>query len=136
MPYINVKLIKQQVTKEQKDSLISGIMGIVTTIMGRNADLTVITLDELEDSNWFISGIPLSKNSDIHGKCCYIEIKISKGTANPCEMAIVLNEGKALVERVLGSNELTNYFVINELNPDSWGFDGISMTVRNQLEQK
>jgi 4-oxalocrotonate tautomerase len=136
MPYINVKLVKQQVTKEQKDLLINGIMDLVVTIMGRNSDLTVITMDELEDSNWFISGIPLSKNFEIHGKCCYIEIKISKGTAEPSEIASVLNEGKALIGRVLGTNELTNYIVINELNPDSWGFDGISMTVRNKLEQK
>jgi 4-oxalocrotonate tautomerase len=30
---------------------------------------------------------------------------------------------------------MTNYFIINELNPDSWGFDGISMTIRNRMEQ-
>lgn len=136
MPYINVKLVKQQVTQAQKELIISGIMDIVVNKMGRNPDLTVITLDELEESNWFISGVPISKTSNQHGKCCYVEIKISKGTADPDEMADVIKEGKALVKRVLGTNDLTNYFVISELNPDSWGFDGISMTIRNKLEQK
>jgi len=136
MPYINVKLVKQQVSKAQKELIISGIMDIVVNRMGRNPDLTVITLDEIEDTNWFISGKPVSKNPTTHGKCCCIEIKISKGTSDREEMAEVIDEGKALVKRILGSNELTNYFVINELNPDSWGFDGISMTVRNKLEQK
>jgi 4-oxalocrotonate tautomerase len=46
MPYVNVKLVKQQVNQEQKDSLISGLMDIIVKIMGRNPNLTVITIDE------------------------------------------------------------------------------------------
>jgi len=30
---------------------------------------------------------------------------------------------------------MTNYFIITELNPDSWGFDGIPMTIRNAMEK-
>jgi 4-oxalocrotonate tautomerase len=50
-------------------------------------------------------------------------------------MAEVIKAGKELVTRTLGSNDNTNYFIISELNPDSWGFDGISMTIRNKMEQ-
>ena len=50
-------------------------------------------------------------------------------------MTEVIQAGKELVKHTLGSNDMTNYFIINELNPDSWGFDGISMTVRNKMEQ-
>jgi 4-oxalocrotonate tautomerase len=50
-------------------------------------------------------------------------------------MAEVIKAGKELVKKTLGSNDMTNYFIINELNPDSWGFDGISMTIRNRMEQ-
>jgi 4-oxalocrotonate tautomerase len=133
MPYINVKYVKQQVSAEQKCALINGLMNIIVNIMGRNPDLTVITVDELDKSNWFIGTKPIDESKN--EKVCFIEIRISKGTSSPEQMAEVISVGKELVKRSLGSNNLTNYFIINELNPDSWGFDGISMTIRNKLEK-
>jgi 4-oxalocrotonate tautomerase len=131
MPYVNVKVVKQQVNQEQKSSLINGMMDIIVNIMGRNPELTVITLDEIEQSNWFIGTHSIDK--PVRDKVAYIEIKISKGTSTPEQMSKVIKAGKELITQVLGSCDLTNYVVINELNPDSWGFDGISMTVRNQI---
>jgi 4-oxalocrotonate tautomerase len=133
MPYVNIKLVKQQVSKEQKNALISGLMDIIVNIMGRDPELTVITVDEMDQSNWFINSKSIDKN--IHENVFFVEIKISKGTSSPEQMADVIKAGKELVRKVLGSNDKTNYFIINELNPDGWGFDGISMSVRNQLEQ-
>ncbi|MFO7658862.1 MAG: tautomerase family protein [Bacteroidales bacterium] len=135
MPCVNVKLVKQQITSESKQLLIDGIIDIIVNIMGRNKDLTVITLDEIDSSNWFIGNQPISNTDKLHGKLIYVEIKISKGTSNPEQMLEVIKAGRDLVNRVLGSSDITNYFVINELNPDSWGFDGISMTERNIQEQ-
>ena len=132
MPYVNVKLLKQQVNQEQKDQLISGLMDIIENTMHRNPDLTVITLDEIDQSNWFIGGKSLEKS--LHEKVSYVEIRISKGTSNPEQMTQVIKAGKELVNKVLGSSDKTNYFIINELNPDGWGFDGITMTVRNKME--
>jgi 4-oxalocrotonate tautomerase len=133
MPFVSVKYVKQQVNQVQKDSLITGLMDIIVKIMGRDPDLTVITIDEIDQSNWIIGGKPIdiSRND----KVCCIEIRISKGTSPAEQMADVISAGKELVNRVLGSNNLTNYFIINELNPDGWGFDGISMTIRNKMEQ-
>lgn len=133
MPYVNVKFVKQQVSQEQKDSLITGLMDIIVKIMGRNPDLTVITIDEVDQSNWIIGGKPIDKSK--HDKVCYIEIRISKGTSSAEQMADVIKAGKELVKHTLGSNDATNYFIINELNPDSWGFDGISMSIRNEMER-
>jgi 4-oxalocrotonate tautomerase len=133
MPYVNVKFVKQQVNQEQKNALISGLMDIIVNIMGRNPDLTVVTIDEIDQSNWIIGGKPIDQSNP--NKFCCIEIRISKGTCSAEQMTEVIKAGKDLVKRTLGSNDITNYFIINELNPDSWGFDGISMTVRNKMEQ-
>ena len=101
--------------------------------MGRDPELTVMTIDEMDRSNWFINGKTVDEA--MHDKVFYVEINISKGTSSPEQMADVIKAGKEMVKKVLGSNDKTNYFIINELNPDGWGFDGISMSVRNQLEQ-
>ena len=135
MPYVNVKFVKEQVSREQKEQLVQGLMDIISNLMHRNKDLTVITIDELDSFNWFIGGQSLVNSVGQHGKVCFVNIKISKGTSTAEEMAQVIKTGKELVSNVLGSCDLTNYFIIEELNPDGWGFDGISMTVRNQLEK-
>ena len=133
MPFVNVKYVRQQVNQEQKELLIAGVMDIIVKRMGRNPDTTVITIDEIDTSNWIIGG--KSVDSSVHDKVCSIEIRISKGTSNAVEMADVIKAGKELVKRVLGTNDVTNYFIITELNPESWGFDGIPMTIRNTMEQ-
>lgn len=133
MPFVNVKYVKQQVNPEQKESLIAGVMDIIVKRMGRNPDTTVITIDEIDSTNWIIGGKPV--DASIRDKVCSIEIRISKGTSSATQMDEVLKAGKELVKRVLGSNDVTNYFIITELNPDSWGFDGIPMTIRNAMEQ-
>ncbi len=133
MPFINVKYVKQQVNREQKEALITGLMDIIVKIMGRDPDLTVITVDEIDQANWIIGGRPTEAAK--REKVCSIEIKISKGTSSAEQMAEAISAGKELVKRTLGSYDMTNYFIISELNPDSWGFDGISMTIRNRMEQ-
>ena len=135
MPYVNLKFVKGQVTKEQKDKLVQGLMDIIVNLMHRNQDLTVITIDELDSCNWIIGGKSIERTSESHNKVLYVNIKISKGTSNPDEMASVIKAGKVLTKEVLGSCDLTNYFIIEELNPDGWGFDGISMTIRNSAEK-
>lgn len=134
MPFVNVKLVKQQVDQHQKDALIEGLMDIIANIMGRDPNFTVIVVDEIDASNWFIGNKSMDKSS--HDKVVSIEIHISKGTSNPQEMTKVIEAGKDLVNRTLGSSDKTNYFIINELNSDSWGFDGMSMTIRNEMEKQ
>jgi len=134
MPHVNVKLVKQQNDGNSKQQIIDGIMDIIVNIMGRDRNFTVINLEEVDASNWYIGGKPLSQKAGNHGGLIYVEIKISKGTSSAAQMLEVIKAGRELVKKVLGSCDITNYFVINELNPDAWGYDGISMTERNRLE--
>jgi 4-oxalocrotonate tautomerase len=136
MPYVHLKYIREQVGPAQRERLIEGLMDILVNLMHRNPELTVVTVDEVEARNWLIGGRPLEPSDERRGKAAYVNIKISKGTSNPEEMASVIQAGKKLVADTLGSSEETNYFIIEEINPDAWGFDGISMTVRNRLEKE
>lgn len=102
--------------------------------MGRERDFTVITFDELEKNQWIIGGKNIEQLNDDR-KVSFVNIKISKGTSNPEEMAQMMKETKNLMVNILGNSEETNYFIIDELNPDGWGFDGISMTIRNKTSK-
>lgn len=135
MPFVNLKIVKSQIALEEKKALISGLTDLIVNIMGRDRELTVITVDELEESQWAIGGVTLDENESEKKIVTFVNIKVSKGTTNPEEMNRMMNATKELITKVLGSSSVTNYFIIDELNPDAWGFDGISMTERNKMDQ-
>lgn len=132
MPYVEVKLVKGQVTPEQRQQIVEGLTDLIGTVMGRKREFTVITITELEPAEWAIGGRTLAERGPEAGRVFFVNMKISKGTSNPEEMAVMIREVKTLFAGVLGKIETANYFIIDELNPDAWGFDGISMTVRNK----
>jgi 4-oxalocrotonate tautomerase len=132
MPFVNLKLIKGETTLAQQEQLVKGLTDLIVDIMGRERNFTVITVDEVEKDHWAIGGKTLAQLKDESKKVSFVNIKISKGTSNPDEMAKMMQATKELMVKVLGNSAETNYFIIDELNPDGWGFDGISMTVRNR----
>lgn len=135
MPFVNLKLVKGQTTSEQRETIITGLTDLIVNVMGRDRDLTVITIDELNANQWAIGGKTMDQLG-ANRTVSLVNIKISKGTSNPEEMARMMKETKKLMLHVLGNSEEANYFVIDELNPDAWGFDGISMTTRNRSQSK
>jgi len=135
MPFVNLKLVKDQVSSEQKKKLIEGITDLIVNIMGRDRDLTVVTIDELGRDNWAIGGKTLEHTSLQNRIVSFVNIKVSKGTTNSDEMAMMMKATKDLLVGVLGNSDETNYFIIDELNSAGWGFDGLSMTDRGKMEQ-
>ena len=83
-----------------------------------------------------ISGLKLTPSELKSRIVSFVNIKVSKGTTNPVEIEKMIKETKKLFIRVLGNYDITNYFIVDELNPDLWGFDEISMTERNKMETK
>ena len=134
MPFINVKVIENQITLEKKKAIVPELTDLIVNVMGREREYTVITIDELKEYQWAIGGVTLdeSSNKEI---AVFVNIKVSKGTTNPDEMNTMIKAIKELIVKILGNSAITNYVVIDELNPDGWGFDGISMTERNKMEQ-
>jgi len=135
MPFVNLKLVNGQASSEQKKLLIEGITELIVDIMGRDRDFTVITVDELARDDWAIGGKTLEQASLENRIVSFVNIKVSKGTTNSDEMARMMKATKELMVGVLGNSDETNYFIIDELNSDGWGFDGLSMTARGKMEQ-
>ena len=136
MPYVNLKIIKNQVSEEQKEQIVEGLTNLIVEIMGRNRDLTVITIDELNENNWIIGGKKLSSDELKTRIVTFVNIKVSKGTTNPNEVNQMIKATKALIKSIMGSYDITNYFIVDELNSESWGFDELSMKERNRLENQ
>ena len=56
MPYVNVKVTRDGVTKGQKEEIIRGVTNLLRDILGKNPQTTVVVIDEVETDNWGIGG--------------------------------------------------------------------------------
>jgi 4-oxalocrotonate tautomerase len=129
MPFVNVKLVKEQILIEKKRQIIEGLTDLVVTIMNRERSLTTIVIDQIESDAWAIGGRVIDPQKDF---VSFVNIKVSKGTTDSKEMSTMMKETKTLMASILGNHVEENYFIIDELNPSGWGFDGISMTERSR----
>ena len=56
MPYVNIKVTNEGVTKEQKRQLIEGATQLLVDVLGKNPKTTVVVIDEVETDNWGVGG--------------------------------------------------------------------------------
>ena len=56
MPYVNIRITKENVTAEQKTQLIKGATQLLVDVLGKNPNTTVVVIDEVDTDNWGIGG--------------------------------------------------------------------------------
>ncbi|MDR2240489.1 MAG: 4-oxalocrotonate tautomerase family protein [Zoogloeaceae bacterium] len=56
MPYVNIKITDEGVTKAQKAALIAGVTRLLQDVLNKNPATTVVVIDEVNTDNWGIKG--------------------------------------------------------------------------------
>ena len=56
MPYVNIKITDEQVSREQKAKLIEGVTQLLVDVLDKNPMTTVVVIDEVNTDNWGIGG--------------------------------------------------------------------------------
>ena len=56
MPYVNIKITNEGVTKADKEKLISGVTDLLSNVLNKNPATTIVVIDEVETDNWGIGG--------------------------------------------------------------------------------
>ena len=54
MPYVNIKVTDEGVTKEQKQRLIQGATQLLVDVLGKNPATTFVVIEEVNTDNWGI----------------------------------------------------------------------------------
>ena len=54
MPFVNIKITDEGVTKEQKHALIKGATQLLVDVLNKNPATTVVVIDEVNTDNWGI----------------------------------------------------------------------------------
>lgn len=57
MPYVNVKITKGNVTKEQKRAVVHDITASLVKHLGKNPEHIHIVIDEIDPENWGFAGM-------------------------------------------------------------------------------
>jgi len=60
MPYVNIKVTPENLTKEKKATLIKSVTELLQRELGKNPETTVVTIDVVETDNWGIGGETVS----------------------------------------------------------------------------
>lgn len=70
MPYVNIKITKEGATSEQKAQLIQEVTKLLSNILGKNPQTTIVVIDEVETDNWGIGGetVTVRRNQEKQGK--------------------------------------------------------------------
>ncbi|MEN8211959.1 MAG: 4-oxalocrotonate tautomerase family protein [Thermodesulfobacteriota bacterium] len=56
MPYVNIKITDENITKEKKLKLIQGVTQLLVDVLDKNPATTVVVIDEVSTDNWGVKG--------------------------------------------------------------------------------
>ena len=64
MPYVNVRILRNGVTAEQKARIVSEITQTLQTVLGKKPEHTHNVIDEIDPENWGYAGMITSEPND------------------------------------------------------------------------
>ena len=56
MPYVNIKVTDEGVTRDQKEKLIAGTTQLLKDVLNKNPASTFVVIDEVSTDHWGIGG--------------------------------------------------------------------------------
>lgn len=60
MPYVNIMVTREGVSKEQKARLIKGVTDLLVEVLNKSPATTFVVIDEVELENWGIGGLQVT----------------------------------------------------------------------------
>jgi len=61
MPYVNIKVTREGVSKEQKAQLIKGVTELLVAVLNKDPATTFVVIDEVEVEDWGVGGLPVKE---------------------------------------------------------------------------
>ena len=59
MPYVNIQVTREGVTREQKSALIAGVTDLLVRVLDKSPTTTHVVIQEVELDNWGVGGLPV-----------------------------------------------------------------------------
>mgnify|MGYP000203371006 FL=1 len=121
MPYINVKTNVKQ-NDELRERIVDIILENTTNILNKKPEVTSVLVEFVPFDTWNINKDNL--------KTFNVDIKITKGTNTKNQKAEYIKETYLNLKEILGDITPASYIIIDEIEGDSWGFEGLTQEYR------
>ena len=126
MPYLNFKT-STKLSDEQKKDIVDILMENTTTVLGKKAEVTAISIESIDNKDWFINSNSLEF---LNEQTFYLNIKITDGTNTKNQKALYIKNVFEQLSKVFENISEASYIVIDDVNADSWGFSGKTQEYR------
>lgn len=126
MPYIHLRLGTTLETR-QREQLCAKTTELMSTIMGKKREVTVVHIHESDPRQWAINGMMLSDGEAVGA---YVDIKVTQGTNTREEKAEMIQQMLIMLQEVIGAIQEACYVVIDDIPADSWGYHGVTQAAR------
>lgn len=68
MPYVNIKITREGVTRKQKKQLIHGVTALLSGVLGKDPATTFVVLEQIDLEDWGIGGLPVDEYREHRAK--------------------------------------------------------------------
>jgi 4-oxalocrotonate tautomerase len=126
MPFVRIALAGPQLENCQVAELQRQITGLMSDILGKRRDLTVVAVDQAQAGAWSVGG----RSLDAAFRCAQIDAFVTAGTNSEDEKRLFLQAAHALLQDILGRTDAPVYVIVHEVPAPDWGFDGLSQAAR------
>ncbi len=126
MPFIHVRY-STPTERDLRQPIASLVTETTAKVLGKNADLTAVVVEQVPASDWFIGSRTLAE----HRKATFfVEVRVTRGTNVKTELAAYLRETFRSMEALLGPVHVESYIHVHEAEGDAYGYGGLSQDAR------
>lgn len=120
MPYLNLTLSPAP-SNDVADRLASALTELTASVLGKDRELTVVTIDARPGLHWFVGS---RGRAGAAASAYHLDVDITAGTNSADEKERYLAQVHEAMVRILGDVAPTSYIAVRELPADAWGYGG------------
>lgn len=127
MPFVHIQVAGAAIGTREIQQLQKQATGFMVDIMRKRPEVTAVRVDVAEAGSWTVGGepVPVAANLDV---------KVTRGTNTHEEKARFVAAVAAMFKQILGPElPVATYVVVDEIEADTWGYDGITQEERRLL---
>jgi len=118
MPFVRMTVSGPALAPEQVSRLQTEMTELMASILGKQADLTSVLVEQVAIAGWAIGGTPAKL-------AVHVDATITAGTNSPEQKARFIEKTMKLLKSVVGRDlHPATYVVVTEVPANSWGYDG------------
>ncbi len=133
MPYVRITLAADSSPLSDAEKLAQlqrGVTELMGRLLGKAAELTVVSVAREEARYWSAGG------ATVAGPAAQVQAFITAGSNSAEEKAAFIGAAHRLLQQVLGRISAPLYVVVQEVPAGDWGYDGLSQAARREQREE